>query len=173
LLKFDRKDATSPAKGDMEVVTVNNGLKILITRLSHIGVCVATLPVACAIRNALPDARIGWVVQSPTHQLLENHPAIDELFVVPSGFLKSPREVVELRKQLRAFRPDVSVDPQSLSKSSLVAWLSGARRRIGLERPLGREVAPLLNNTRVQAKAFHIVDRSLELLKPLGISLND
>jgi ADP-heptose:LPS heptosyltransferase len=27
----------------------------------------------------------------------------------------------------------------------------------------------LLNNTRVQAKAFHIVDRSLELLKPLGI----
>ena len=41
------------------------GLRILIARLSHIGDCIATLPVACAIRTALPEATIGWVVESP------------------------------------------------------------------------------------------------------------
>ncbi len=35
--------------GDKEVVTSSTGLKILITRLSHIGDCVLTLPMACRL----------------------------------------------------------------------------------------------------------------------------
>ena len=153
----------------MEVVTTSNGLKILITRLNEIGDCVATMPLACALRRAFPDVRIGWAVESPAKQLLESHPAVDELFVVPRNLVQRPQQLLELRKQLLEFRPTVSLDPQSLTKSSFVAWLSGARQRIGLERPQGREIGPLLNNVRVQSREFHIVDRTMELLDPLGV----
>lgn len=145
------------------------GLRILIARLSHIGDCIATLPVACAIRTALPEATIGWVVESPSNQLLEHHPAIDELIVIPSGFVKRPRQLNAIRKRLKQFRPDVVIDPQSLMKSSLLGWLSGAKLRIGLARPAGREIAPLLNNKLINKTSTHIVDHSLELLKPIGI----
>jgi heptosyltransferase-1 len=68
---------------------------------------------------------------------------------------------------LRSLSFDIAIDPQSLAKSSLVAWLSGARQRIGFSRPVGRELAPWLNTQNVDSGARHVVDRYLELLAPL------
>ncbi len=156
------------ASGDKEVVSTP-GLKILITRLSHIGDCVLTLPMACAIRDNLPDAHITWVVEKPSNQLLEGHDAIDELIVVPRGYLKQPRSVLAVRRRLRELGLDVSLDPQSLSKSSIIGFLAGVSRRVGLARPSGRELAPILNNELVSPGKPHLVDRSLDLLQTLGI----
>ena len=64
---------------------------------------------------------------------------------------------------------DLSIDVQSLTKSAVLAWLSGAKRRIGFGNPGGRELSKWLNNERVDPKATHVVDRYLELLRPLGI----
>ena len=66
-------------------------------------------------------------------------------------------------------RFDVSIDVQGLLKSAIAARLSGARLRIGLARPAGRELSHWLNNHLVLPTATHIVDRNLELLAPLGI----
>jgi heptosyltransferase-1 len=74
-----------------------------------------------------------------------------------------------LRRNLRRERIDVSLDPQGLTKSGLVAWLSGARRRIGFARPAAREFNPWLQTARVVSRAAQRVDRYLELLRPLGI----
>ena len=143
--------------------------RILISRLSHIGDCILTLPVLCALRTRFPQAYIGWVVERPSDQLLKNHTALDELFVLRRGWLKSPAICVALRRDLRARRFEIVIDPQCLTKSSVPGWLSGARRRIGLARPRGRELSIWLNNELVQTIRPHIVDRSLELLAPLGI----
>ena len=86
------------------------------------------------------------------------------------GWLKSPREVWNLRRRLRALKFDITIDPQSLSKSSVAAWLSGAKRRIGFGGTLGQEISPWLNNQRVVSMKDHVVDRYLELLQPLGES---
>jgi ADP-heptose:LPS heptosyltransferase len=109
------------------------------------------------------------VVERPSDQLLRNHSAIDELFVLPRGWLKSPAKLGELRRELKSHRFEIVVDPQSLTKSALPGWLSGARRRIGLARPQGREISVWLNNELVRPEARHVVDRSLEMLAPLGI----
>ncbi len=143
--------------------------RILISRLSHIGDCIETLPVASALRAHFPRAMIAWAVEPPTDQLLRGHAAIDELLVVPRGWLKSPAKILRLRRQLRSLRIEVAIDPQSLTKSALVSWLSGAPLRIGLAPKLGREFAPILNNHRVATTKPHVVDRSLQLLGPLGI----
>jgi heptosyltransferase-1 len=147
--------------------------RILISRLSHIGDCILTLPVLCALRARYPQAYIGWVVERPSDQLLKNHAALDELFVLRRGWLKSPAGVLALRRNLRVRRFDVVIDPQCLTKSAAPGWLSGARRRIGLARPGGRELSVWLNNELVPTTRPHIVDRSLELLAPLGIEAHE
>jgi ADP-heptose:LPS heptosyltransferase len=95
--------------------------------------------------------------------------ALDELIVVPRGFLKSPAAVWRLAFRLRSLKLDVAIDGQGLTKSAAVAWLSGARRRIGLGRPWGRELSPWLNEELIYPTATHVVRRNLQLLLPLGI----
>jgi len=127
------------------------------------------MPLANALRARFPDAFVAWLVEKPASPLLENHPAIDELIVVPRGWLKDFRTVRYLRRRLRQLQFDVAIDPQSLTKSAIPAWLSGAKTRIGFAKPWGRELAPWLNNQQVNRTAPHVVDSMLQLLAPLGI----
>jgi len=143
--------------------------RILIVRLSAIGDVILTMPLLNALRERFPQALLAWVVENKASCLLEGHEALDELIVVPKGFLKSPRVVWGLLRRLRAMRFDVAIDPQGLTKSALVGWLSGAKRRIGPRGQWGRELSPWLNNELVLPAALHLVDRTLELLRPLGI----
>ncbi len=144
--------------------------RILITRLSAVGDCILTLPLACALREHFPAARVIWAVEPLSASLLSRHPAVDRLLVVPRRWLTSPHLVRVLRERLRALRVDVALDPQSLTKSSLLGWFSGAPRRIGFARPQGRELAPWVNNEHVVRGATHLVDASLRLLAPLGVT---
>jgi lipopolysaccharide heptosyltransferase I len=143
--------------------------RILIARLSAVGDCIHTTPVASALRRHFPRAFIAWVVQGGAASLLDSHPAIDRVIVVKKNWLRSPQEVARLRSKLRSLQFDIALDPQSLSKSAIAAWLSGAPRRIGFARPQGRELAPLLNNQTIVPTARHVVDRYLELTRPLGV----
>lgn len=144
--------------------------RFLITRLSAIGDCILTMPVAAALKRHFPGCFVGWIVQGAGAQLLEGHRDVDQLIRVPRGWLKSPRTLWHTRRQLKALRIDHVLDPQSLTKSAMAGWLSGARRRTGFRKPQGRELAPLLNNQHIQRKQDHVVDAYLELLRPLGIT---
>lgn len=143
--------------------------RILICRLSAIGDCLLTLPVICALREAFPAAFLGWVVQEGAAPLLKGHACLDHLVVAKKGWLGSFCEIRRIREELRALRFDTAIDVQSLSKSAIMAWLSGARRRIGFAPPQGRELAPWLDTVRIAPSRKHVVDRYLELLSPLGI----
>jgi heptosyltransferase-1 len=143
--------------------------RILIVRLSAIGDVLHGLPVLNALRDALPRAFLAWVVEGRAAELLQSHKALDELIVVPRRWLKSPREVIRLRRRLRALRFDLTLDLQGLSKSAIAARLSGARRRIGFDGRDGRELSRWLNNERVLPERTNVIDRNLELLAPLGI----
>ena len=143
--------------------------RILITRLSHIGDCLLTLPMLNAIVDHFPNAFIGWAVEPPTHQLLQNHPGIDEIISIPKGWMGKPGQWKEIREQLKSFEFDIAIDPQGLTKSSLLGWMSGATNRIGAKGQWGRELSPWLNNRLVLPNASHVVDRSLKLLQKVGI----
>jgi lipopolysaccharide heptosyltransferase I len=144
--------------------------RILITRLSHIGDCVLTLPVLCALRREYPSAYIAWAVEKPTNQLLELHPDLDDIILIPKGWIGKPGQWGDIRRRLRAGRFDIAVDPQCITKSAMLAWLSGAKQRIGLRGKWGRELSGWLNNQLVQTQSPHVVDRSLEMLGQLEIS---
>ena len=127
------------------------------------------MPMAVALRKLYPHAWITWVTQSPGASLLCNHASVDEVITVSRGWIKSPRAIWKLRQRLRSLKLDWALDPQSLTKSALAAWVSAAPRRIGFAPPQGRELAPWCNNERIERTAEHVADAFLQLLQPLGI----
>ena len=143
--------------------------RILITRLSHIGDCLLTVPMLNAIVEHHPNAFIAWAVEPPTHQLLKNHPGIDEIISIPKGWMGKPAQWKPIREELQSFEFDIAIDPQGLTKSSMLGWMSRAANRIGAKGQWGRELSPWLNNRLVRPKASHVVDRSMELLQQMGI----
>ncbi len=161
-------------------------MRILIVRLSALGDVIDTIPVACALRDHLPEATIAWLVEQPAHDVLAGHRAIDEIITIPSNWLAHGPERRRLSRRLRACPFDVTIDAQSLTRSAIAAWLSGARRRIGLggrwwqdvgqwfdnelfHLIVGREASRWINNELVEVESRHVVDAYLELLRPLGV----
>ena len=143
--------------------------RILIVRLSAIGDVLHGVPVLCALREALPQAFIAWVVEGRNGELLRGHRALDELIVAPRGWLKSPRTVWDVCGKLRKLHFDTAIDLQGLTKSAVAARLSGSQRRIGIGGRDGRELSRLLNNELVTPARTHVIDGNLELLRSLGI----
>ena len=142
---------------------------IVVVKLSAIGDVLHGVPAAVSLKRAFPDARIGWAVEGRAADVLAGHPAIDHLFRLPRGWLKSPRAVLALRRQLHDFRPDVAIDMQGLLKSGVATWLSGAATRIGFAKPVSREQAWLSYTHPVTPTATHVVDRNCDLLAPLDV----
>ncbi len=135
-------------------------------RLSHLGDVVHSLPVFHALRQAWPRALIAWAVQPEFAPLVEQLSGLDRviLFARHGG----PSAWWHMRRDLRRFRPDWTIDAQGNLKSAAVTWLSGAARRSGWAardwtEPLGSIVltdpAPPL---AVPGKP-HAVDRNLHL----------
>jgi heptosyltransferase I len=142
--------------------------RFLIVRLSHIGDCVLTLPLAAAIKRAIPAATIVWATEKPAIPLLELHPAVDRIEAVPKHWLKRPGCWSELRTRLQRERFDWVLDPQSLFKSAALAWLTGCPRRVGFDGRHGRELSRWIHNIRVETAHTHLLDRTLDLLRPLA-----
>jgi len=150
---------------------------VLIVRLSAIGDVVHALPVLDALRRALPKARIGWIVEELSAPLLENHPQLDRLYVIPKKRWKADfrgmfaKEIQPFFAAVKADGWDAAIDLQGLTKSGLVSWASGAPRRVGFAGESSREINALFANRRIApgASDVHVVQRNLSLLRGLGI----
>ena len=146
---------------------------ILIVRLTAMGDVIHGLPVASALRTQFPDATIAWAVEGRASELIEGHPDLDTVIRLPRRWWRSIAAVRSVRRQLRAMKFDVAVDLQCLTKSALIAWLSGAKRRLGVAGRNGREFSKLLNNELTDVRASHVVEHYLQILRPLGIESPD
>lgn len=142
---------------------------ILLVKLSAIGDVLHGVPAAVAIKDAFPAATVGWVVEGRSADVLEGHRAINRVFRLPRGWAKRPAEILRLRRDLRAFAPDVTIDMQGLFKSMVATALSAARTRIGFARPESREQAWLAYTHAIRPTAAHIMERHCQLLAPLGV----
>lgn len=117
-------------------------LRILIVRLSAHGDVMHTLPLLTAIKQADPEAHVGWLVERSAVSLLENHPLIDAMHVSDrkrwlkacSNPLNWPavwNEVLALIQALRREHYAVSFDVQGLLKSAIWPFLVGIPSRYG------------------------------------------
>src|ERR1044071_9489696 len=149
-------------------------MRILIVKLSSIGDIVHTLPALAALRAAMPQAEISWVVERRSAEILRDNPLVDRLIEVDTKALRrglmSGETLRAPRQQLRRLRAsafDVALDFQGLLKSASIARLSGARRIFGYSRAGLREPASalLLSNTAAVQRQTHVIRKSLLLLQ--------
>lgn len=146
--------------------------RILIVKLSAIGDIVHTLPALRVLREARSDYYLGWAVHQAGANLLEGHPLLNEVIIVPREWSFSPFAWGGLKKLLRGRTGDdwdIAIDFQGLTKSGFITWMSGARDRIGFEGLNAREWNTLFTNEQITTTSEHVIGMNLELLKGLRI----
>lgn len=142
--------------------------KILVFHTAFIGDIVLALPLVQRLRASFPDAHITFVVIPAAANVLENHPAINEILIYDkhrrnagvSGILK-------LGKRLRKSQYDVAIIPHRSLRSAIIGWLSKTPRRIGFSTSAA---ARLFTDVVGYDKSLHEIDRNLSLLNPLGLA---
>lgn len=156
--------------------------RVLIVRTSAIGDVVFASPMAAALRRSYPDAHIAWLVEPGIDALLAHDPCVDQRILWPKSEWKALwksgrrlevlRRALALRRRLRAERFDTVLDLQGLLKSGLLAWLTGAPRRIGLG---SREGSQWLMTEVVPrgGDAARISSEYLHLAQQLGLDCGD
>lgn len=150
--------------------------RILIMRLGAIGDCLRVLPALARLRQARPDATIGWAVEHWVHPALAGHPAVDRFHLLDRRELKGGlrRALAEVRRftaELRAADYELLLEFHGRFKSGALSWLSGIPQRIGYARGLESEGNFLFTNHHVR-RADEWENRVLKflgLLEPLGI----
>ncbi|MEM8732897.1 MAG: glycosyltransferase family 9 protein [Planctomycetota bacterium] len=113
-----------------------------------------------------PECEITWVVDCAAEQFLVDHPAVDKVIRIEKSWLKKPSVWKSAWHALRSERFDVVLDPQGLTKSSMLGWLSGANCRVGFDGSHGRELGPFLATHRVKRTHRHMVDTYRQVLQP-------
>ena len=122
--------------------------RVLIVLFGAIGDVVRALPLLGRIRKGWPDAHIAWAVEPKSAPILQGHPWLDDVILYDRN--RTPWSVPSFIRRVRAGRFDLAIDLQRISKSGLVAWASGAPKRIGFHSCNTKEWNHLFSNVRVE-----------------------
>jgi heptosyltransferase-1 len=150
------------------------------------------LPAVAMLRRALPEARIGWVVERRWRELLcapevelagsrgAGRPLVDEVHLVDTrGWRKrllgpeTRREFQAAIQGMRVQEYDAALDLQGAIKSAVIAKLSGAWTILGFCKPRER-LARWLYDSQVDGRTTHVIEQNVELvqtwLEEIGLS---
>jgi heptosyltransferase-1 len=142
--------------------------RFLVVRLTALGDILHTVPAVAALRAAHPTARIDWVVERKWVPVIEGSPVLDE--VIPFE-RRSIWGLAECVSRLCRNSYTCAIDFQGLYKSSVLAALSGAPRRIGFERNWAREPgAAMFYTDRVTPVGQHVSELNYSLAEAAGAS---
>ncbi len=158
-------------------------MRIAIVKLSALGDVIHALPVASALRRAMPGAELTWIVEAREHAILRDHPDLDAVVPVdtrlwrrliwrPAGMRQVLEKIGRLRARIRHTHFDVAIDLQGLLKSGVLTAYTGAPVRIGFSASWCHErLNTLFTNRHVTPprEAVRVVDQYLSILEPLGI----
>ena len=103
-------------------------MRILVVRLGSLGDIIHALPAVAALRRALPDARIDWLVDVRHQEIVSRVPSIDARIVLEERTITA---WFNAASTLRRRGYDAAIDFQGLFKSALLARASGATRVLG------------------------------------------
>ncbi|RLB39346.1 MAG: lipopolysaccharide heptosyltransferase I [Deltaproteobacteria bacterium] len=157
---------------------------ILIIKLSSIGDVVHTIPALEVLRKTYPRARIDWVVEDESAQIVLGHKDLNRVIVsrrkkwarnIARGkkVREVAKEIKEFLVQVRNRDYDLIIDFQGLLRSGLVALIARGTHKVGMS---GTREASWMFLTKRPFKVNynqHAIDRYLELCKHLGCGNED
>jgi heptosyltransferase I len=147
----------------------------LIVRLGAMGDVIHTLSAIAALREAFPQAKIGWIVEERWVELLcaagaprlgapnPTRPLVDFVHLVNTKKWRKSPFSLETRRQMKASREEIkgqgyelAIDFQGAVKSGIVARF--AKSTLGAEHP--RETpARWFYDRRIQTTGAHVVEQ--------------
>jgi lipopolysaccharide heptosyltransferase I len=149
-------------------------MNILIVRLGALGDIVHALPAAAALRQAMPDARIDWLVDAKHRALLDLVDGLDRIVALEGSSVSAWVDIV---RRLRQVSYDAALDMQGLMKSAVLARASGAARVAGFSiwhlreksaRPFYSATDDFSSGGEAQPSR-HVVYKNLHLLRVIGV----
>ncbi len=150
---------------------INGVPRILLIRLSAIGDVVRVLPALHTLRDRYPDAQIDFAVEPKSSEVLEGHPAIDQVLVFgrTDQAVEGTKAFVEFCKDIRQNRYDIAIDFHGILKSGLILKATGAKQRYAFAPPRAQEMSHLFAKTKVKliTDRMNRIDENLELVKAL------
>jgi len=150
---------------------------ILVIDFGQLGDVVMSLPALRAIRERFPYARITVAAGKPGEELIDLSGYSDETLPVDRVALRdgptliSIARIAKLVAQVRRQKYDFVIDLHSYYETNLLGYLSGAPDRL-YSRRSNRSLDFLANfkpQPEKESQKTHLVDRYLNLLKPLGV----
>ncbi len=143
--------------------------KILLIRLRRIGDVVMTTPAIAALKEALPQASLSYIIEEPYRRLVEGHPLLDKVIVIPSG--RSLADFLRFVRQIRREKYDIVIDFHGGPRAFLLALFSGAKLKVGYKLKYKGFIYDIrVPRTRKDGR-IHSVESHAELVKAMGITL--
>ncbi|HSH26596.1 MAG TPA: glycosyltransferase family 9 protein, partial [Wenzhouxiangella sp.] len=144
---------------------------LCLLRLSALGDVCNTVPLVRAIQRAWPDTALTWIVGKAEYRLVHDLAGVEFIVFDKRGTLAG---FPGAWQQLRGRRFDTLVLAQVSQRSSLLAGLVRADRRIGLDRARSRPGHGLMINERIDAVPFqHQAHAFLQFARHLGLPVDD
>ena len=167
------------------MTVISNPQRVLIVRLGAMGDVLHGMPVAAALRHALPGCEVGWLVEERWSEMLcapgaprsgatnEARPLVERLHTVNTRKWRKNLTSSETRnafacaiRDLRDMHYDAVLDIQGAWKSAIFARLARGSRVIGFASPRERG-AQWLYSRRVATNARHVIEMNLDLARAL------
>ncbi len=123
---------------DIELSCIN---RILVIRQDgRIGNLILTTPLLSALRRFFPQAHISYLASKTFHTLFHHSSLVDQIFVAKKRqYIFHPLSLVSFIRKIRKQKFDLAFDASDENNFSLnnsfLAYLSGARYRIGYKKP--------------------------------------
>ena len=141
---------------------LDNGGRILVSRLRHLGDVVLTLPLVECLHEIFPRAEVHYLAESTPLLATLEHPCVHRTW-------ESPRTSSGMAKMMHSLRRqsfDLAIDLFANPRSALLLFASGAGVRLGEDRRLRRH---LYTHARHLQPGRTALQQHLTVLADLGL----
>jgi heptosyltransferase-1 len=159
---------------------------LLVVRLSAMGDIIHTLPAVAALRQALPNVSLGWLIEERWVELLcalryprsgprsPQRPLVDRVHAInTAGWRRAPASFNTLQQmavglsELRGIRYDAVIDFQGAVRSALLARWSGAPVVFGSTQPRENAASMLYTRKVEDRSSTHVVEQAVALARAI------
>ncbi|MDI6751785.1 MAG: glycosyltransferase family 9 protein [bacterium] len=140
--------------------------KILVIQTAFLGDIILTTPLLKNLKERFPDAKIFFLTTPQGAEILSENPCICQFIVYDKK--GTDKGIIPFLKKADAIRKEgfsLVVSPHKSFRTSFLAFISGAKRRIGFDKA---SLSFLYTDKIHYERKLHEVDRCLQLMETLG-----